>query len=172
MTKPVSLGTINYCTDMENEYFPLGNAEDNKIVKILRIALGTACILVAAFWLYFTLNSVASSNTIWVTIAFMAAFGLYQIRAGLGKTTRFISFGHESITVKKKSLLSPVSFKASDISKIDIYPLSVVFIQKADKKFLLRFGAVNYETNGKIVDELINFAGKNGIAYEVIEEEI
>lgn len=146
--------------------------EDNKIVKILRIALGAACILVAAWWLYFSLEATVSNSTMWITVAFMAAFGFYQIWAGMGKATRFIKVDGESITVKKDSLLSPVSIKASDISKLDIYPLSVVFNRKADKKFLLRFGAVNYETNGKIVDELIRFAEEKGISYEVIEEEI
>lgn len=157
---------------MEKQSFPLGNAEDTKIVKILRIALGAACILVAAWWLFFIMNSEALNRTLWITIVFMTAFGSYQIWAGLGKATRFITFDPESITVKKNSLLSPVTIKASDISKIDLYPLSVIFIRKSDKKFLLRFGAVNYETNEKIIDELIRFAGENGIDHEIIEEEI
>ena len=157
---------------MEKQTFLLGNAEDTKIVKILRIALGAACIIVAVSWIFFSINSETLNRNLWITIAFLTAFGSYQIWAGLGKSTRFITFDNESILVKKDSLLSPVTIKASDISKIDIYPLSVIFLRKSDKKFLLRLGSVNYETNEKIIDELVKFAGDNGIEHEIIEEEI
>jgi len=157
---------------MERNYFPLGNIDDNKTVKILRIIFGVACTGMAIWWINFNLKSAKTDWTLWVTIIFLIGFGLYQIWAGLGKASRYIIVDQHNITVKKDSLFSPVNITSDGTIKIDIYPLSIVFLDKTNRKYLLRFGAVNYETNEKIIDEIIRFAEENNIQYEVKEEEI
>ncbi len=157
---------------MEKNYYPLGNAEDNRFIRILRIIFGTACFVMAIWWFNFNIHSQKTDWSLWITISFLSGFGFYQIWAGLGRAMRFIIIRKESITVKKNAILSPVMIHAAETSRIEIYPLSVYFLEKTGKKFLLRFGTVNYETNEKIIDEIVRFAEENNIPYEVKEEEI
>ncbi len=157
---------------MERNYFPLGNTDDNRMVKIMQIVFGAACVGMAVWWGNFNLRSSKTDLTLWITICFLTGFGFYLIWTGLGKAARYIIINQEDIIVKKNSFLSPVNIKAGETGRIDIYPLSIVFFDKADKKYLLRFGTVNYETNEKIVDKIIEFAQENNIQYEVKEEEL
>lgn len=157
---------------MEKNYFPLGDTDERKAVRILRATFGIACIAVAGWWVDYTLGSGKFDWSLWVTVLFLVGFGLYQLLAAAGKTTRFIEFEKEAIRLKKNSLLPPDQLSSSDISRIELFPLSIVFFLKNGKKNLLRLGTVNYETNEKIVDELVRFAEDNNIAYEVKEETI
>lgn len=157
---------------MEEKYFPLGNTDDNKLVKAVRIIFGVVCIVLAAFWLIRNSASVKNDGTLWITIIFLTSFGLYQIWAGTGHATRFISIGRAQINLKKNSLQSPLRMLPAEMEKIEFFPLSIIFYFKSGKKNLLRFGTVNYETNEKIVDELISFAEANSIPFEIKEEEL
>jgi hypothetical protein len=157
---------------MEINHFPLGDAEDNKVVKLLRIIFGIACIIVAAWWVYFSINTGGGKATLWVTIGFMMAFGFYQIRSGLGSTERYITISHKDVVIRKNSFLAPVTITSDETESIEIYPLSIIFYRRNKKKLLIRLGTVNYETNEKIIDELVKFAEANNILYKVIEENI
>ena len=157
---------------METGNFPLGNAEDRWFVRGFRIIFGIACIVMAAYWLNFNLRSLKTDWSLWVTIFFLLGFGFYQIWAGLGRAVRYIVVNPEMILMKKYSLRPPVKILPADISKIDIFPLNIYFIMKSGKKLLLRFGTIHYETNEKIVDEIIRFADSNSIPYELNEETI
>ena len=157
---------------MEEGNFPLGNTEDNRFVKGFRIIFGIACIAMAAYWVNFSLKSLKTDRSLWVTIFFLLGFGFYQIWAGLGRATRYIVINPEMILLKKSSLRPPVQILPAHISKIDIFPLNIYFIMKSGKKLLLRFGTIHYETNEKIVDEIIRFADSNNIPYELNEETI
>ncbi|HEX2921207.1 MAG TPA: hypothetical protein VHO50_08585 [Bacteroidales bacterium] len=155
---------------MDSKCFPLGEPKDNRFVKVLRVLFGIACLAMGGYWLTFILRVEEPETMLWIAVFFLAFFGVYQVLAGLGKTFRYIKINMKDIILKKSSLGRPVTFKSIDIEKIDIYPLSIVFIFKATRKTLLRFGAVNNETNEKIVDELISFAETNVIKYEIKEE--
>ena len=157
---------------MEMNHFPLGNSEDNRLVKVFRVIFGIACIGIAIFWLNFNIEALKSDWTLWLTILFLSGFGLYQIWSGMGRATRYISIVSEKIILKKNSILSPVCLLPGEIEKIDIFPLSIVFYDKNSKKMILRLGTINVETNEKIVDKLIGFAEANSIPYELKEEEI
>lgn len=157
---------------MEESYFPLGNAEDNRFVKIIRIIFGIACIVMAAFWINFNIKSLKMEWSIWATIIFLLGFGFYQIWSGLGRATRYIIVKDDRIVLKKSSLNPAVEIVPSALKKIDIFPLTIWFIFQSDKKILLRFGTIHYETNEKIVDGIIRFADSNNIPYELNEETI
>lgn len=157
--------------NMEN-YYTLGNAEDNRIVRISRMLFGIACIVMAAYWVNYNIRALKTDWTLWITIFFLLSFGAFQIWSGAGKATRYILTGNDSIKLKKNSILPPVQISASNVEKIEFNPLSVLFMMKENRKILLRFGTVHYETNEKIVDSLIAFAEYNNIPYEIKEDEI
>jgi hypothetical protein len=155
---------------MEKSYFLLGVSEDHKLVRYFRILLGVACIGMAAYWFWFNLG--ASDFTLWVTVTFLLGFGFYQVWAGSGRARRYIEISNREVILRKSSLLPPMKILPADIGKIEFFPLSIVFYPVEGKKFLLRLGTVHYETNEKIIDELIRFAEESDIRYEVMEEEI
>jgi len=157
---------------MEKKHFSLGASEDNKLVKVVRIVFGIACIAMAAYWINFNINSLKTERALWVTIVFLIGFGLYQIWAGAGKAATFIEIGSNMVRLKKNAVLPPEELPVSEIEKIDIFPLSIIFRRKTGKNLLLRLGTVHYETNEKVVTEIISFAGSNNIPYELIEERI
>jgi hypothetical protein len=157
---------------METKYFPLGSAEDNKLVRFLRIFFGTACIALAIYWLIFNLKAEHATGSIWVIVFFLIVFGIYQVMAGFGKTTRFITISQHSLSIKQNAFIPAEHVNSDEISKIEFFPLKVIFLYKSGKKFQVRFGTINYETNEKIVDELISFCESNNISSEIIEEEL
>lgn len=156
---------------MDKGYFPLGSAEDNRFVRIIKIAFGIACILMALYWVYYNLKILKIAGTLWISIIFLAVFGFYQVWSGLGRAVRYIIID-SSIKIKKSAFGSPVQLSSSDINKIEIFPLSIAFMLNSGKRYLLRLGTVHYETNEKIVDELIKFAETNSIQFEMKEENI
>jgi|WetSurMetagenome_2_1015567.scaffolds.fasta_scaffold05780_7 hypothetical protein len=157
---------------MEKKYYSLGTSENNSLLKIIRIVFGVVCIAVAVYWLIFNLNSLKVDWTLWITIVFLTGFGLYQIWSGLGRAIMFVEIGDSSIRLKKNAILPAVEMKSSDIERIEIFPLNVVFILKTKKKIMLRFGTTYHDINEKILDGIVGFAESNNIPLEFIEEKI
>lgn len=155
---------------MELNYFPLGNTEDNRLVKIIRIFFGIVCIGIAIFWLYFNYTSLKTDWKLWITIIFLSGFGLYQIWSGSGRATRFIIISPGNIRLKKDAIFPAIQIMPGEIERMEFFPLSVAFFLRTQKRILLRFGTINYETNEKIIDELMSFAKANEITFEVKEE--
>ena len=153
-------------------FFLLGNYESNRLIKIIRMLFGAACIAVASFWIYFTINSSSGTLSIWITIIFLTGFGIFQIMAAAGKTDRYISITDDSISLRKYLFLPSTTIPASETESIEFYALKVRFILKSGKTITLRFGTMYYESNEKIVDGLSAFAEKNDVATRIIEEEI
>jgi hypothetical protein len=157
---------------MENKYFPLGNSENNGIVRIIRIVFGIVCIAVAGFWLGINIRSLKTTGTLWITILFLCGFGIYQILSGLGKTTTFIELGSDCIRLKKNGLSAPSVMNVSEIEKIEIFPMNVIFILKSGKRIMLRFGAVYQDINEDIKDEILTFADINNVPLEFKVEKL
>jgi hypothetical protein len=157
---------------MAKKYYALNSVEDNVLVKIFQIILGIACIAIAIYWFVFNSKSMKINGTLWITIIFLIGFGLYQIWAGFGKTIQFIEINSDKIRLKKSTLFPAIYIQASEIQKIELYPLNLIFILKTQKKMLLRFGATFYETNEKIKDELLLFADSNAVDIEIMEEKL
>ncbi len=157
---------------METKYFALSSNETSKLVKIIQILFGIICIAIAIFWLIFNFKSLTNDGTLWITILFLSGFGFYQIWSGSGRATSFIEIGVDKIRLKKNPMLSPVEMPAMEIEKIELFPLNVIFFLKTKKKILLRFGTTYHETNEKIKDEILRFAGLNKITLEIVQEEL
>jgi hypothetical protein len=157
---------------METKHFPLGSTESNKFVNLIRILFGITCIAVSLYWLSFNLKSLKNDGSLWITIVFLTLFGLYLIWAGLGKAYRFIEIGKNRIRLKKNPFQSAVQMESYNIERIELYPLNVIFYLKSGKRNLLRFGTTYYETNEKIKDEIVKFAGLNSMQLDVIDEKL
>ena len=157
---------------MENKYYPLGTSEKNGPVRIIRIIFGIVCIAVAVFWLAFNIKSVKADGTLWITVIFLLGFGSYQVWAGLGRATSFIEFGQSYLRLKKQAILAPSVMNATEIERIEIFPLNLIIFLKSGKRIILRFGTTYYETNEKVKDEMLRFAELNNIPIEFIEEKL
>jgi len=157
---------------MDTKHFSLDTRENSKIINIIRIVFGIVCVITAIFWTWFNFNAVRSQGTIWITILFLAGFGVYQVFTGFGHTSKYIDISKHNLIIRNRSVLRPYSIPADEIEKIDFFPLNVVFFLKSKKRILIRFGTTYHETNEKIVAELSSFAERNNITAEVIEEKL
>jgi hypothetical protein len=157
---------------MEKRYFTLGAVDNNKIVRLIQIIFGIVCIGIALFWMIFNVRSLKSDFTLWITVLFLTCFGLYEIWAGSGRATRFIELDQASIRLKKSIILPPVVIAATDIRKLELFPLSLVFHLTSGKTILLRFGSTYQETNEEIVDALLEFTEANNVDLEIIEDKL
>lgn len=157
---------------METKYYSLGSEEDNKLVRFLRSFFGIICIALAVYWLVFNIRAEHATGSIWVIVFFLIAFGIYQMMAGFGMATRFVTISRDWIKIKQNAFIPPEQIFNSDLEKIEFSPLKVMLFYKSGKKYRLRFGTTNYETNERIVDELISFSESNNIPFKIIEEEL
>ena len=155
---------------MEIKYFSLGVNENNRLIKIIKIAFGIVCITVAIYWLSFNIRALKADTTLWITIFFISGFGFYMIWSGLGLATLFIEIGTDYLRLKKNPVLSPVKMSAADIDRIELFPLNVIFFLKSGKRILLRFGTSYQETNEKVKDEILIFTESNSITLKIMEE--
>ena len=111
-------------------------------------------------------------NTSWITIIFLAGFGIYEIWAGLGKAVKFIETSHEKILLRKSPVLPSVEIRPDEIGKIELFPLNIVFLKKTGKKISLRLGVTYPELIETIKDEIAEFASLNNIPVEIKKEEL
>lgn len=157
---------------MENRFFSLEMREDNRLTKIFRIIFGAVLLIIAAFWSFYNINSVKADGTLWITLIFLVAFGLFQILTGFGLTRTFIELNNNNIRLKKYSLLPPSVIHSEQIEGIELFPFKVHFLLKPGKKILLRFGISDPERVNLIKTEILNFADSNNLKSEIVTEEI
>ena len=156
---------------MERNLILLEPRENSLIVRIFQIVFGIACIAIAAYWTIFNLKSLNTDKKLWITIVLLTGFGLYQILAGMGKTTKYIEIAPDYILVKQNSLLPKKRINASDIEKLELYPLNINFNIKNRKKTTLRFGTNYIEIIESVKNGIIDFAELNKIPVEIKKEE-
>ena len=155
---------------MENRFYSLEIRENNKVVRIFQVVFGISCLFIAGFWVIFNISSVKEDRTLWITVAFLSCFGIYQILSGFGWTRKFIEFGDDRIRLKKNSLLPERLISAEQIEKTDVYPLKVLIILKSSKKILIRFGVTDSQKIDLVKDEFISFNSRNSISLELKNE--
>jgi hypothetical protein len=157
---------------METKYFSLGQAETGTVLKIIRILFGLVCVAIAIFWMIFNIRSVKADRTLWITVLFLSGFGFYQVWAGFGRAGRFIQIGSDKIMLKKNSLLPVKEMSSSEIRRIEIFPLNLIFYSNKGGKTVLRFGTMFTDNIEPIKDKIEEFASQNNIDLEIVEEEI
>jgi hypothetical protein len=157
---------------MEKKTYLLETKDNPRIVRILQIIFGIVCIILALFWIIFNFSTIKGNGSAWITILFITSFGIYQILSGLGKTLKYVQTEDQRIIIKQHAVLPAIELKASDIEKIDLYPMSTWFILKTGRKIILRFGISYPEIIKPVEDSIIEFGEANGIKVEVKKEEI
>ena len=157
---------------MDTKYFSLSPEEGSKVGKILRVIFGIICIAIAVFWFVFNIRSLKADKNLWITILFLSAYGSYQMWAGFGRAISFIEIAHDYILLKKSTILPSIKMDKSDIAKIEMFPLNIIFYYRKGRKIYLRFGTSFNENIESVRDEIIKFASENNIIFEIKTENI
>lgn len=157
---------------MDKRTILLENTENSRLVNIIRILFGVICILLAAGWVFFNLTSARSELTIWITIVFLASFGVFQVLAGAGKTIKFITISDEMIELKQHSVFPAVKIPADELASIEIHPLSIIFFLKKGDRHILRFGITYTESIVPVKEAVIEYASVKSIGIEDREDEL
>ncbi|MCU0362164.1 MAG: hypothetical protein MUE32_02300 [Bacteroidales bacterium] len=157
---------------MEKMHFPLGTREQGKIAGLARIVFGITCLAVAVYWTVQYGKISSGGYSVIATLVFLFLFAFYMVWAGLGKAYRFIEISNQEIRLKKDIFFSTETLISADLSKIVLYPMTLVFMLKNGRKILLRFGATFHETNEQIKDSILEFAEVNNIETEFVEEKL
>jgi hypothetical protein len=157
---------------METKYFSLGPSENSTFIKFIRFFFGLVCIAIAIFWMIFNISSVKADRTLWISVLFLSGFGFYQILAGLGRTSRFIQIGSDKIILKKNSLLPLRIIDASEIKKIEVFPLNLIFYFHNGGRTILRFGTAYTDNIDPIKSGIEEFASLNKTELETKTEEL
>jgi hypothetical protein len=157
---------------METKFFSLGPTESSTLIKIIRIIFGSVCIAIAIFWMIYNVRSVKTDRRLWITVLFLSGFGFYQVWAGLGRASRFIQISSDKIILKKNSLLPVREMAASEIKKIEIFPLNLIFYFHKGGKIVLRFGTTFTDNIEQIKNGIEEFASVNNTQLETMTEEL
>jgi hypothetical protein len=157
---------------MEDSFFSLEVNRNNRFIRIFQIILGIICAVLAVVWLILNLDSMKSNNTLWLSIIFLLGFSWYQINSGLGKGDKFIEIGKTTLKFKKNSLFPAKELNASDIMKVEIFPLSMVIFLKSGKKSIMRFGTTYTDIIEPIKRGIENFCTLNELKLEFKKEEL
>jgi hypothetical protein len=157
---------------MEKKHFSLEINSSNKLTRIFQLIFGIICIGVAIAWLVVNINTISSNITLIITIVFLLGFAYYQINSGLGKGEKFIEINESEIILKKNSVLPSRSLKATDIEKIEVYPIKIEFLIKSGKRIILRLGTTYIDSIVPVKESIDNFCELNKIPHEMINEEL
>jgi hypothetical protein len=157
---------------MKKEIFSLEPNVSSRIVKIIQIIFGILCIGIAIFWIIFNIRSEKADVTLWITTIFLVGFGIYQVLAGAGKTLKYIEISREKIILKQNSVLPHIEMNAADIARTELYPLSITFILKNNKKIIFRFGLNYTEIIDPVKKSITEFSRLNNIPSEFKTEEL
>lgn len=147
------------------ERYSLESRENNRIVKILQIIFGVACIITAGWWAVFMLKALESGNY-WIATLFMFFFGAFQIYSGLGYASKYILIGSDSLTIRKTAIGKEQVITGGDIEKIEILPLSVKLILKSGGNITISFAVTLAEGIDRIKDAVATFGMENKILTE------
>lgn len=156
---------------METGFFTLDISSGTRFTKFFQIIFGVICLAVAVIWLVLNISEIKSAGSFWITLLFLAGFGIYQIRAGMGMASRYIEIGEERIRFRRSSFMRSKELRAGDIEKIEFYPLNIIFILRNGKTEIIRFGTTFTEIIEPVRKKTEEFAGLYDITVEKRSEE-
>ncbi len=144
--------------------------DDNKIIRTIQIIFGIVLILIAVYWLIFNIRSFDVKGSLWITLIFVAGFGVYQIYSGLGYANKYIEFNDALLKIKTNSLTPAVEIDAPDIRVAEVFPLKIMLFLKSEKKVLIRLGVTDAEKIEIVKDEFIRYVTRFRIPLEIKNE--
>ena len=157
---------------MESKYLSLEPHDQPRIMKVLQIIFGIACIVVTFYYFIHRNGSDKSGIKLWIAIVFIFFFGVYQIMAGLGKTKKYFITSADGIKYKQHSFLPGVKITSAEIDRITFHPLSIIFLLKKGSRYRFRFGISYPEIIDPVKQHVIEFAESHDISLEIIEDEM
>ena len=157
---------------MKTSYFSLEVNKSNRLTRIFQLVFGIVCALVAIIWLIINFNSLTSNWSLVITIIFLLGFAYYQINSGLGRGEKFVEISQTRLTLKKNSLLPAQDINASEIERIEIFPLSMVITLRSGEKRILRFGTTFTDIIDPVKRGIETFCSENNISLEFKNEEL
>lgn len=156
---------------MERAYYSLEVNKSNRITRIFQVGFGIICAIVALVWVFIDLDTLDKNGAFWITIVFLLGFAYYQIISGLGRAEKFISFEKPFIKMKTNSVLPSRTIDAAKITKIEIFPVNIIFILKTGKTVIFRFGTTFTDIIEPVKQKVENFAKENQIEIEFRKED-
>ena len=150
---------------METGYFSLEVNKSNKLTRIFQLVFGIVCAVVAVIWLIINFNSLTSNWSLVITIIFLLGFAYYQINSGLGRGEKFIEISQARLKLKKNSLFPAQDINASDIERIEVFPLSLVITLRSGEKRILRFGTTFTDIIDPVKRGIETFCSENNIPW-------
>lgn len=156
---------------MAEKYYSLEGTRKSKPMKTVQMVFGVICEVATVYYLISAIKSEGFNLTLLAAVTFLFLFGIYQILSGMGKTEKYFKINNGMISFRQHSVLPAVSLLASNIERIEIYPLSIKFFIKGRNKFIFRFGISYPEIIDPVKQEVIGFAGSKNIEIEIMDEE-
>lgn len=147
---------------MNERRFNIDLYETSKTGRILRIALGAVCLVATGWFISSITGTEASTASAWIATVFLFLVSLWLIASGLGYTDRYVIFADSKITLRKNFLSSPVIFTADDLKRVEMMPLSVVFITEAGR-VELKLGTYYPEHSASVMEAVEEFCSRNKI---------
>jgi len=155
---------------MENQYFSLELNKGSKLTRIFQLLFGIVCGLVAIIWTILNISRLKSDAALWITIILLFCFAYYQVMSGLGLAEKFIEISTSTIKIKKNSLFPAQKIASSDIEKIEMFPLNIVFFLRSGKKVILRFGTTFPDVIEPVTKSIDSFCSINNTPLEFKNE--
>jgi len=155
---------------MERAYYSLEVNKSNRITRIFQLGFGIICAIVAVVWVFLDMDNLDRNGAFWITIIFLLVFAYYQIISGLGKAEKFISIENSGIKMKTNSILPTREINATEIEKIKIFPVNIIFMLKTGKPVILRFGTTFTDVIEPVKKEVESFGKTNLIEIEYRQE--
>jgi len=145
--------------------YSLESRENSRIMKILQIIFGIACIITAGWWAVFMVKSLESGNY-WIATLFMFFFGAFQIYSGLGYASKYIIIGSDTLTIRKTAIGKEQMVTHSELERIEILPLSVKLVLRSGGNITISFSVTLAEGIDHIKDAVATFGRENKILTE------
>jgi hypothetical protein len=157
---------------MERNHYSLEVNKSNKLTRIFQLAFGILCAVIALIWLIMNFNTLKSNGGLLITIIFLLGFAYYQVNSGLGRGEKFIEIGQTTLKLRKNSLFPVQELHASDIEKIEIFPLNIIFFLRSGKTVFLRFGTTYTDIIEPARKSIESFCKENNIPLEFKNENL
>lgn len=155
---------------MEKRYFSLDINKGSRLTRIFQLLFGFVCALVAIIWTILNISTLKSDVALWITIILLFCFAYYQVMSGLGRAEKFIEISPSNIKLKKNSLFPAQKLSSTDMEKIEIFPLNIVFFLRSGKKVILRFGTTFPDVIEPVTKSIDSFCSINNIPLELKNE--
>jgi hypothetical protein len=160
---PAKTGKLHKFAFMENRKFSLEVIERNRITRISESVFGLLC-LAGASWYAFSLHGPSAPGLSgWLSVIFLALFGIWEILSGAGLVSRYIWIGTDQIILRHRAWKSPVSLASSDLAEVKFKPLMLDFFLTGGKVISVRLGTYYSERSAQIMEAVEDFCTENRI---------